>query len=195
MSCTTDTRMNGFTLVELLLVIALISTVIAMSGMSLVDQLRAQQVADAIDKARNMANEIERIRPALFAVAPSTFGDGSSTFGGTLAYSGRVTYNEALADFLDDVDNDATTLLGGLGGQVSADGSVLNRDPGTIYQVALTPNATLVSLVLDNTFSDFDFLSTAKSVGTGVSWTVYSRLVTTPAMQYQYINEINKPND
>jgi len=187
--------MYGFTLVELLLVIALISTVVAMSGMSLVDQLRAQQVADAIDKARIMANAIERIRPALFDSAPSRFGDGSSTFGGTLAYSGRVTYNEDLADFLDDVDNDATTLLVGMGDQVSADGSVLNRDPGSIYQIALTPNATFVSLVLDNTFVDFDFLSTAKTVGAGVAWTVSSRLVTTPAMQYQYINEINKPND
>jgi prepilin-type N-terminal cleavage/methylation domain-containing protein len=195
MSCTTDRCHDGFTLVELLLVIALISTVIAMSGMSLVDQLRAQQVVDAIDKARIMANAIERIRPALFDVAPSTFGDGTSTFGGTLAYSGRVTYNDDLAGFLDDVDDDATALLVALEDNVSADGSVLNRDPGTIYQVALTPNATFVSLVLDNTFADFDFMSTAKTLGAGVAWTVSSRLVTNPTIQYQYINEINKPHD
>ena len=195
MSCTTDRRLYGFMLVELLVVIALISMVIAMSGMSLVDQLRAQQVADAIDKARIMANAIERIRPALFDAAPSTFGDGSSTFGGTLAYSGPVTYNEDLAEFLGDVDDDATTLLVALEDNVSADGSVLNRDPGTIYQVALTPNATFVTLVLDSTFADFDFLSTAKTVGSGVAWTVSSRLMTNPTIQYQYINEINKPHD
>ena len=87
MSCSIDWRgayrTRGFTLVEILVVVSLFALIAAMAGSSLLDQLRAQQVAGALQNARVIASAIEQVRPQLIANYGATFGMAPS-YTGTL---------------------------------------------------------------------------------------------------------------
>lgn len=183
MSCSIDrcvaSREIGFTLVEMLVVISLIALVAAMAGTSVLDQLRSQQVASAIQNARVIASAIEQIRPRLIAHHASTFPVTPSD------------YNETLNRFMRDMDV-ASVLKSGLQDVVYDTETILGQSAGTVYSVTLTEQSTFVTLRLDSSYSEFDLFSTAKNAASDVSWTVAPRTQHPSTIEFRFINEINK---
>jgi len=166
MSCIISHRGQGFTLIELLTVISLVALVVVMSGNSLLDQIRAQQVSDAIETARDMATSIEQIRSQLRDTHASRFDDGATQ------------YRETLEEFLDDMDV-APLLKSRLPQFVTAPESVMGESAGDVYTVTLTENGTFVTVELDDEYSDFDFYTAGRPSGsaspiTATCWLVNS---------------------
>lgn len=183
MLCTTErcpaSVQRGFTLVEMLVVISLVVLMATFAGTSVLDQLRSQQVASAIQNARVIASAIEQIRPRLIAHHTSTFSVTPSV------------YNETLNRFMKDMDV-ATVLKSGLQEVVYDAETILGQSAGTVYSVTLTEQSTFVTLTLDSSFAEFEFFSTAKNVTSDVSWTVAPRTLHPSTIEFRFLNEINK---
>ena len=179
MLCTgiTSRRSAGFTFVEVMVVISIVSIVLALSGSVLRDQMREQKVASALQQARDIATLVEPVRDIIRQDFPTTFG--------------LNPYKKSLTNFLSDLTVEPSVKSQILGG-VSTSEDVLGTSSGSAYEVVLSQRATFVVLKIDDKYADIDFNYAAKPDSTKAEWIVPSSDVSSLVDAYLYFNEINK---
>lgn len=173
MSCTASRRHAGFTLAEILMVMAIVTLAVIVSGNTMLDQLRAQRVGSAIEQARDIASVIEPVRAVLISSAPSRF---------------NSSYDETLEDFMEDMTSSSSliTLRDRFLGGIVVDEDVLGRPAGSSYRIQFTNNATFVVLQANGEdYQSIHFNSAARQdVSAGVRWTVPSRMPSALSKDY-----------